>query len=136
MEFKDKCITTTTNKRIVFKENRSKLTILNEEQKELSKIIIDDCQITDELRCDFILLEDDKENYIELKGHDLNYAIKQIKSTIQKLSDDSRRYPKRSFIICTRVTMTSTGIQNLQHEFRRKFDSDLIVKSTPYEYKL
>ncbi len=66
MHFKKECVDTTNDRIIVCQENKSRIAFLNEGQKEVSKIIIDGCQIQEGLRCDYLILEDDKENYIEL----------------------------------------------------------------------
>lgn len=133
---KAKCTSTNSNKLVVFEENKSKLTIENKHRVEASKIKVDGCQITDGLRCDFLYIINGLEVFIELKGQDLDHALKQIKTTIEQLSNEPKTHPKISFIICTRVPLSSTKIQNLRLKFKRDYSSDLVVQSSPYKCSL
>lgn len=135
-KMKQKCIDKNTNKVIVFKENRSKLTIINKDQEKVCKIIVDGCQITSGLRCDFMLTTKNLEFFIELKGQDINHALEQIKTTISKLSKNAKKQKKKTFIICTRSPLSSASIQNIRIQLRKNYNSDLIIKSSPYSYKL
>lgn len=133
---KPECGIDVKDKIIVFEENRSKLVLLNPLQIKVRKIIVDGCEITVGIRCDYLCLAKDIEHYIELKGQDLDHALKQIERTISLLSTDKKKQLKISFIICTRSPATSASIQNLQTSFRRNYNSYLIIKSSPHEYKL
>jgi glycerophosphoryl diester phosphodiesterase len=75
------------------------------------------------------------EFYIELKGQDLEHALEQIKSTIFRLSTNVKKGNKISYIICTRSPMSSSEIQNHKLEFRKKFNSKLEIKSSPFKDK-
>lgn len=136
MQFKAECVTKTSNKIIVFEERRSKLTLINDNEIELSKILIDGCQIKQGLRCDYMFLESDKENYIELKGHNLSHALLQIKKTIELCSENRKESPKRCFIICSRVPIASAAIQNLRLKFKKEYNSELMIVSSPYKFNL
>jgi len=138
---KANCSKHINDKRIVFQENKSKLTIINPTQISVEKVEVDGCEITNGIRCDFFMQKPkekkrDIEYYIELKGQDLKHAIAQIERTISILSNDAKKQKKVSFIICTRSPMNSTAIQNLRVNFKKKFNLNLIVKSSPYEYPL
>jgi len=133
---KKSCIETNKNRLVVFQENRSKLTIDNEDQVSGTKVIVDGCQITNGIRCDFMYLAKNVEFFIELKGQDLKHALDQISATIKSLSSDPKRQKKISIIICTRSPMTSASIQNLRVKFRKNHNSDLIIKSTPFLHKI
>ncbi len=130
---KPECTQNTKNKRIVFQEHRSKLTIVNKDKVSSDKITVDGCEITTGKRCDYLLLIKEFECFIELKGQDIKKAIEQIETTIKKLSADKIEKKKKSYIICTRSPMTSATIQNLQLKFRKRFNSELIIQSSPYE---
>lgn len=133
---KEECTIRNNNKLIVFQENKSKLTIENKDEVEGCKIIVDGCEITEGLRCDFIYLIKDLELFIELKGQHLEHAIEQLKATINKLSQNPKTKKKKSFVICTRSPLSSASIQNLQVRFRKHYNSELIIKSTPFKYKI
>lgn len=131
---KQKCCTTNKNKLVVFQENRSKLTIENSKQVKATKVEVDGCEITSGIRCDFLYLINETELYIELKGQDLEHALEQLEATIKKLSKNPKKLKKKSFIICTRSPLNSASIQNHRVKFKKHFNSDLIVKSSPYKH--
>lgn len=133
---KQECTEKTKNKIIVFQENRSKLIILNKARLNTKKITVDGCEINNGLRCDFMLLGEDIEYFIELKGQDIDHAIKQLIATINTLSSNPQRTEKTSFIICTRSPINSASIQNLQVRFKKEFSSHLIIKSSPFTHEL
>ncbi len=133
---KKKCIEKNNNKIIPFKEQRSSLFILNKEQQKTSKIKVDGCEITEGLRCDYLLLTDKMEYFIELKGQDINHAIKQLRQSISKLSRNAREEAKVSFVICSRSPLSSASIQNEQLKFKKEFNSRLIIKSSPFNYEI
>ena len=115
---------------------RSKLTLENVDSIESTSIKVDGCEINDDsIRCDFMHLAKGIEFYIELKGQDLEHALEQIKSTILRLSSNIVKGNKVSYIICTRSPMTSSEIQNYKLEFRKKFNSKLEIKSSPFKDK-
>lgn len=128
-----KCRETSSQKIFSFRENRSLLTLDNTNGVVSTKIHVDGCEIDDDgIRCDYLHTTNDLEIYIELKGQDIEHAIKQIERTITLLSLDKIRQLKRSYIICTRSPMSSTGIQHFDRIFRKKYNSKLIVKSSPF----
>ena len=133
---KNECKVITKNKLIIFSEKRSKLTVQNTRNSEVTKIVVDGCQITSGIRCDHLMIVDEVEYFIELKGQDIEHALEQIEETISDLSGDPKYSEKIAFIICTRSPLTSTSIQNHQVKFRKKFKCKLIIKSSPYLYEV
>tara|TARA_R100000935_G_C2780916_1_gene141666 strand:- start:188 stop:595 length:408 start_codon:yes stop_codon:yes gene_type:complete len=130
--FKLICQESTKDKIIVFSEKRSKLIVKNDSQKDVLKVTVDGCEITSGIRCDYLMIVNEKEYFIELKGQDVNHAIEQIEETIKSLSSDAKNSEKVSFIICTRSPLASTSIQNFQVKFRKKFRCKLIIKNSPH----
>lgn len=131
---KDECCITNTNKLVVFEEARSRLVIENKDEVKATKVTVDGCEITTGIRCDYMYLIKDSEIYIELKGQDIKHAIEQIEATIKKLSSNSKEQKKKSFVICTRSPLTSASIQNIRVKFRKHYNSEFIVKSSPYKH--
>ena len=131
-----KCREASSNKIYTFKEQRSSLTLINKDQVASVKIHVDGCEIDDNgIRCDYLHLAKEIEMYIELKGQDLAHAMDQIIRTIGLLSKDVRNQAKISYIICTRSPLTSTEIQIYDRQFRARFNSRLIIKSSPFTDK-
>lgn len=133
---KAECVINTTDKLIVFSENRSRLTLVNNKSLRFVKVKVDGCQIKDGIKCDYLAVCNNIEHFIELKGQDINHAIEQIKVTISKLSSNPKNQQKICYIICTRSPLTSASIQNFQVKFKSQFNAKLIIKSSPYEFEI
>jgi hypothetical protein len=130
------CRKISSQKLFVYQEMRSKLILENVDSIESTSITVDGCEINDDtIRCDFMHIAKGIEFYIELKGQDLEHALEQIKSTIFRLSTNVKKGNKISYIICTRSPMSSSEIQNHKLEFRKKFNSKLEIKSSPFKDK-
>lgn len=128
------CRNTSRNKIFTFSEQRSSLTLVNKDEVKSIRIHVDGCEINDSgIRCDYLLIAKEIEMYIELKGQDISHAIRQIERTINMLSIDPKNSHKISYIICTRSPMSSTEIQVYSRLFRAKYNSRLLVKSSPYK---
>lgn len=127
------CHKKSKNKLFVFKEQRSQLTLRNEDEVESVSIHVYGCEINDEgIRCDHLHIAKQVEMYIELKGQDLLHAMKQIERTISLLGSKNLEQQRISYIICSRSPLASTEIQSYDRKFRAKFNSKLIIKSSPY----
>ncbi|MEG4804768.1 hypothetical protein QUB63_29290 [Microcoleus sp. ARI1-B5] len=125
--------------KIVLQENKSKITFLNPNQDEILKIKVDGCVISDNetLRCDYALIPCDAvEIYVELKGSDIAQAVKQIESTIKLLSENPQKIKKLCFVVSTRVPKQTTSIQQLQSQFKKKFNASFRIKNIQDEYDL
>lgn len=130
------CRNISSQKLFVYEEMRSKLTLENVDSIKSTSIRVDGCEINDNsIRCDFMHIAKEIEFYIELKGQDLEHALEQIKSTINRLSSNIKKGNKISYIICTRSPMSSSEIQNHKLDFRKKFNSKLVIKSSPFRDK-
>jgi hypothetical protein len=129
---------------IPISENNKKITFINEKRCKIRKIHIDGCVIKDNnmLKCDYLIIDNKNiEYYIELKGSDINHAIEQLEATITYINADEKdkNEKKLSFIILKKVHKEpryTTKIQNIKTKFQNKYNSKLIVKETPAEYKL
>lgn len=118
--------------KIVLQENKSKITFLNPHQNEVLTIRVDGCVIKDDktLRCDYALIPcDEIEIYVELKGSDVLRAVKQIESTINLLSNNPQKIRKLCFVVSTRVPRQTTNIQQLQSQFKKKFNASFRIKN-------
>lgn len=125
--------------RLVLQENRSKITFLNPNQDQVLIIRVDDCVIKDNeiLRCDYAIVPcDEVEIYVELKGSDISHAVKQIESTIRLLSDNPQKIKKLCFVVSTRVPKQSTSVQQLQSQFKKKFNASFRIKNIQDSYDL
>jgi len=125
--------------RLVLQENKSKITFLNPNQDQVLIIRVDGCVIKDNkiLRCDYAIVPcDEIEIYVELKGSDISHAVKQIESTIKFLSDNPQKIKKLCFVVSTRVPKQSTSVQQLQSQFKKKFNASFRIKNIQDSYDL
>lgn len=126
------CRKISNQKFFIYEENRSKLTLENTDKIESTSIIVDGCEIKGTaIRCDFMHIAKEIEFYIELKGQDIQHAVDQIEATIKRLSTDSKKVQKKTYIICTRSPLSSTKVQAFKYYFKKNYNSDFILKSSP-----
>lgn len=137
MNFKADCIEISSNKIITCSENNRKMYFHNPSELEVMKIHVDGCQINDDsIRCDYLVIGNAIENYIELKGQDVNHAVGQLCNTIDKLSADKRKSTKRCFVISTRCPLSSTQIQVIKKKFKYEYNSSFIVKNIKHSEEI
>lgn len=120
------CSNTVNYKLIKIEEVKSCCYFRNESQNKIDVIRVDGCAIKTGIRCDFALISTQyPENYIELKGGDVDHAIKQLINSITILSVNKNKAPKRCFIISTNNPLSSTQTQKNKLLFRKDFNAQL-----------
>ncbi|HMS42864.1 MAG TPA: hypothetical protein PKE69_21725 [Pyrinomonadaceae bacterium] len=114
------------------------MTFINRNRKVIRKIEVDGCAITDGIRCDWLVINDeDYEHFVELKGNDVVYACEQLRVSITQLSTSPTQDAKHSFVIPSRVIPAiNTKIQNLKAIFKKRFNCTLIVKNQQCSFEL
>lgn len=95
------CLHCDRRKILAISENGKKLTIQNRSKHEYCLIKVDNCLIANGERCDYLVIDCDLPTcfLVELKGHDLQKAIKQINATIGKLHKQLAKYKSLNVII-------------------------------------
>lgn len=128
-KFKPNCTTEVKDRILVFEENKRKCVFSNPQNNTLTKVIVDGCQITEGVKCDFLVLDHKgNEYFVELKGKDIPHALEQLESTIKQLSgtDDIR---KTAIIVTSRYPSNDTTMQRAKVLFKKKYKVDLISKN-------
>ena len=138
MTIPSECIEITKNKKIVFKENKSQIIFENQNSLKVEKIKVDGCAIKEGIKCDYMIkiAKLDLEIYIELKGKDIDHALKQLETTIKKLSENYLKKTKICFIISTRCPSMTAKIQNFKKKFKKNYNARLTIKNLNCSYKL
>lgn len=96
----------------------------------MTKVNVDGCQITDGIRCDYLILDHcHNEYFVELKGKDLPHAIEQLEATIQQLSDKNNTTRKQAIIVSSRNPSNDTSVQRAKAIFKKKYNTELISKN-------
>jgi ribosomal protein L25 (general stress protein Ctc) len=129
----------TTNKIVTIKENGKSVRIINKESKEIKKVQIDckPCPIKNE-KCDFLVFETEESLFfIELKGKDIEKAVKQLESTLEFFNLKSCKKTKKTLIVvCSRYPKASTKKQKLQLHFMKNYGAKFDVKERNYEFAI
>ncbi|MEM8614550.1 MAG: hypothetical protein AAGF93_21240 [Cyanobacteria bacterium P01_H01_bin.105] len=126
---------------IPLRENRSCFRIRNPEKLVVQVYEVDGCLLkkdSDGLRCDYLVLINSKdlEIFVELKGCDIDKAVKQLENSIRKLSCNVKYLDKECFIISTRSPKADTSTQKAKLSFKKKYNAKLTVKNRVFEYQI
>jgi len=132
------CTENKTDSKILLTENRMKMTFLNRERKVVKVVTIDNCVVTEGIRCDYLVInEKDNEFFVELKGTDIRHACDQLTASIKQLSTNPKQKPKHSFVVCSRFSPAiNTIVQNQKVLFKSRFNCKLIIKRQQCEFEL
>lgn len=133
-DFKEACTLEVTDKLLVVKERKCKCVFSNPNQHTLTKVTVDGCQITEGVKCDYLVLDHcHNEYFVELKGKDLPHAVEQLEASIQQLSDKSDTNKKQAIIVSSRNPSNDTSVQRAKLEFKKKYKVELITKNIQAE---
>jgi hypothetical protein len=132
------CERRTTDRAIVLRENQSKISFENPQQLEICLLAVDDCAITEGIRCDYALKGEaiEAEFYVELKGRDVKHAFEQLEATIQQISEDPQQTVKCCFITSTRCPLSGPEIQTMQKRMKQMYNARLIIKNRQHTHVL
>lgn len=127
----EKCSVSTNQKILTLKEKRSKFVVNNPDERTLVKIQVDGCLIDDERsRCDFIVeVEESKAMYVELKGCELDKAIKQLSHTIELTRPKFSHHQKSAYVVTTRVPKQDNRMLKHRKDFDKKYQTKIMVKN-------
>ena len=131
------CTIKCKDKIIVFRDcgnNKCEMRFLNPNQREVSRVRVDGCKITEGKKCDFMLLTDTEENYIEIKGKSILYACEQIEETIKQLSLNIKDHPKNSFVVSTGTPRVTGKLQIMKKKFKKSYSSSLKIQTRQCEF--
>lgn len=131
-----KCIEEVTFARIVCEENGRKITFLNPKGITVTKIQVDGCLIKDQNqnKCDWLVMANAVEHFVELKGADLSHADKQLSASIERLSTNTKQGDKYALMIVSRVPRAGVNVQTLQAKYRKRYNAKLIVRASKFEF--
>lgn len=132
------CVEETGFPRIVCDEdgNDRKITFLNPKGYSVIKVKVDGCYIKDQRqnKCDWLVIANHVEHFVELKGANLPQADIQLTATIERLSLDAKNREKYAFVIVTRVPKQGVRVQDLQAKYRKRYNARLVVQKTKLEF--
>lgn len=132
------CCNLVGHKRITVSENGKTFTLLNPRKSLINVIRVDGCVIKNNIACDWLFVPENHalEYFIELKGSDVGRALEQLRSTIEMLSLEKRKLPKKCFVISARCPLVSTEVQIYASRFKKNYNADLLIRRLVYESDL
>lgn len=138
MKTPEECKEQKNDSRIVLKENRCKITFINDRRFSVNQIRLDDCVFKNQTSCDFLVIDNiDKEHFVELKGCDVPKAIEQLQATIPKISVSPKHQDKACYVVSARVpSKASARTQIWERIFKRDYNSELHIKNRQIEVAL
>jgi hypothetical protein len=131
----ESCTVNGNSRKHKIEDNRCCMYLVNEERKEYHHIIIDGCDKVNGRKCDFglYLLDACESLLIELKGSDINHAVRQIEETI-KYYGFKRGQKLKCFVISSHNPLSATVLQNKKTSFLRSHGFPLIIQKSGHEY--
>lgn len=129
------CNKCNNNRVIKVSENKSSFIITNLSRKYINTIQVDGCFISSGNKCDYLfeILEGICDNdvskvlYVELKGTDIEHAIKQLKATINHCNSIHANSIKECYIIAVRVPKAGPKTQVLKKKFKTTTNIPLYI---------
>jgi len=131
-----KCVEKSTHPMVVAEENKRKLSINNPSKKVIRKIRVDDCLITEGIRCDYMFEIDEPIKfviYLELKGGHIERAYKQLTATLTKFKAEHKYYKKECHVVASSAPKSTPKSQQLKIRFRKDNAAELIISSRKKE---
>ena len=139
MKLFEKCIEEISDSKIKCRENKSKIIFNNSSRISVKKIKVNGCQITEGVRCDYLIYYNKNkilsEHFIELKGADIKHAFEQLKRTIELLGNDNCQ-DRNSYVISSYFPPLSAEVQNQKVKFKKNLKSTLKIKNKFHEVEI
>lgn len=100
-DIKEQCVRVRKDPIIVLEEKKCKLYIDNPNRKDVTVVQIDGCAIADNNdKCDKAYSCNGQDHFVELKGSNINHAIKQLEKSIEILGtpDKTKTYAEIVYV--------------------------------------
>ena len=126
------CLTEVDHTIIKFTEKRSSFQVNNKNKRAVVRHKVDGCLITVGKKCDWLLVDKltGNEIYIELKGSDVDVALKQLCASVDVLGQKGTK--KFGYIVCTRSPISSPAIQKMQKAVMKSHYLNLRVRTVSH----
>jgi len=138
-----------TRKIIVCEESKNKFIVNNKDNKTVLKMYVDkpkDKNINCSglnikgKKCDYLVIEIQKNiaNFVELKGHQINQAVKQLSNSISVITNMSNNFISTNFSLINSYIVTSkvpkdVNLIKTKNKFRKDTNSKLTIKNSKIE---
>lgn len=131
------CFVDTNVSRIKLAESGRFLIVKNDERNKYRKAKVDGCLLSQELAADWVLTKyHHGDVVIELKGSEVDHAIKQIVATIKYWHENQLASGQlAAIIVCSRYPKIDTKIQRAKVTLAKTYKAPLHVVSRNREYQ-
>src|SRR5688572_5679216 len=135
MTIKKECEEVTRVKRVKVEEIGRKATFINDNKAVYRKTQMDGCVVVNAMSADWVVSRNQVGDVlIELKGRNVEHAVKQIRATAEFLTEGGFREGQiAGLIVCSQFPKASTSVQRAQAEFAKNFKGPLHVVTKNYE---
>jgi len=132
------CCTTTRNSLIKVEEKGKKAVFVNDQNAIHIVVRVDGCVIRNSKAADYIVSRADLgQVVIELKGKDVEEAVKQVEATASYwITNGYSTGPIAALIVSTQFPKVSTSVRKAQERFRKAFRTPLHVVTKNYQGRL
>jgi len=123
------------------KQNKQKYVANNVDSNDVYLYLFDGEVVKEGMRCDYLLFNDTKRRlyFVELKGSDLSYALKQIDESVRicknRFKNEIKQY-QMSFRVVLNKVRSPKLYTNDTKRFMRNVGSDLKFKSIMLEEEI
>lgn len=139
--FNCKCSESVKVTKIKVSENGKQAVFLNPLKEKFVKVKVDGCMIINSTACDWVI---SKENVmsvlIELKGCDVEHALKQIEATFEYLQKNNLLTNKTSaMIICSKPSKYpsfTSKLQKAKSRLAKQYKAPLHIVTGNYEFQI
>jgi hypothetical protein len=132
------CTKTVSHTIVMVEENKRKAKFANPESKKFVITRVDDCIITDGIRCDYLVTKSGVASiFVELKGNDVDHACDQLESTVANELVSKLLEKRLGFVIvCSKYPKIDTTIQRAKNRIAGKYKAILQVHSHEGNYEV
>jgi hypothetical protein len=143
MQVPEVCRTLTRETKIVFSEKGRRMLFLNPRRMPLERCRIDSCpelrqqlSIQDSKLCDFCLVDwRPEEHFIELKGKNVDHALRQLEATLNLLRQSPQKLV-HAWIITSESPASQPKFLNLKERFMKRLNVKLTIRTNQHEHHL
>lgn len=120
--------------RLALGEERSRFVLVHPAQVPVQVIKVDTVLPPATPQCDYVLVMQAQELYVELKGSDVEHAVKQLHSTLKALR--LKLPAKLFFVVHHHCPLPATKVAQLKTRFFKTTGYLLEVRRSPYTYHI
>ena len=130
------CVKHTSVSKIKVEEHKKRVIISNPKSEKFMVTEIDGCLITNSIACDWLITNKlVGDVLIELKGCDVDYAVKQIMATAEYIDANNLSVGKKAgLVICSKYPRIDITVQRYKVAFAKRYSAPLHIVNNGGEF--